>query len=283
MVNDKIAGAHSELVIKIFGDDFTEGRQIAQKLTHALSSIKGAADVAIDQEPPLPQLQIKVDRLTAARFGINVADIADLIETAIGGKPVSVVFLGERKYNINVRYIESARNSPEAVGNLTLTSSTGARIPLSQVAEVKLGSGESTITREMNQRHMTVKVNVRGRDLASFLSEAQKVIAEKVQFDAHRFRIEWGGQFENQQRAQSRLAFIIPAVLVLIFLLLYAGFGQLRHAALILLTVPLALVGGLAALHYPGDDPERLQRGRLHRPLRRRRAERGHHGRPYQS
>jgi cobalt-zinc-cadmium resistance protein CzcA len=252
MVNDKIAGAHSELVIKIFGNDFAEARRIAEELTGLLSNVKGAEDVAIDQEPPLPQLQIKVNREAAARFGINVADIANLIETAVGGKAVSVVFLGERKYNINVRYIAEARNNPEAIGNLTLTSSTGARIPLSQVAEVKLGAGESTITREMNQRHHTVKVNVRGRDLASFLKEAQKAIGEKVKFDATRFRVEWGGQFENQQRAQSRLAFIIPAVLVLIFLLLYAGFGQLRHAALILITVPLALLGGLAALHIRG-------------------------------
>ncbi|MGD0623768.1 MAG: CusA/CzcA family heavy metal efflux RND transporter, partial [Thermodesulfobacteriota bacterium] len=252
MVNDKIAGAHSELVIKIFGDDLTEGRRIAQDIAAVLASVKGAVDVAIDQEPPLPQLQIKVNREAAARFGINVADIADLIETAVGGKAVSFVFIGERKYNINVRYIEAARNSPEAVGNLTLTSSTGARIPLSQVAEVKLGGGESTITREMNQRHMTVKVNMRDRDLASFLNEAQKVIGEKVKYDATLHRIEWGGQFENQRRAETQLALIIPGVLVLIFLLLYAEFGELRQAALILLTVPLALLGGLAALYFRG-------------------------------
>ena len=251
MVNDKIAGAHSELAIKIFGDDFSETRRIAEDLAAVLRGVKGAEDVAVDQEPPLPQLQIIVDRRAAARFGINVADIADLIET-IGGKAVSVVFLRERKYNINVRYFEQVRNSPEAVGNLTLTSSTGARIPLAQVAEVKLGSGESVITREMNQRHFTVKANVRGRDLASVLTEAEKAIAERVKFDATRYRIEWGGVFENQQRAQSRLALIIPGVLVLVFLLLYAGFGKIRHAALILLTVPLALVGGLGALHIRG-------------------------------
>jgi cobalt-zinc-cadmium resistance protein CzcA len=252
MVNDKIAGAHSELVVKIFGNDFGEMRRIAQDIAAVLRGVKGAEDVAIDQEPPLPQLQIKVDRAAAARFGINVADITDLIETAIGGKPVSVVFLGERKYNINVRYIESVRNRPEAVANLTLTSPSGARIALAQVADVRLGSGESTITREMNQRHLTVKANVRGRDLASLLNEAHRAIAGKVQYDATRYRVEWGGQFENQQRAQARLAFIIPVVLVLIFLLLYAGFGQLRHAALILITVPLALVGGLAALYLRG-------------------------------
>ncbi len=252
MVNDKIAGAHSELVIKIFGDDFMETRHIAGEIVSVLSTVKGAADVAIQQEPPLPQLQIKVNREVAARFGINVADVADLIETAVGGRAVSTVFLGERKYDINVRYIPSVRNSPEAVGNLTLTSSTGARIPLAQVAEVKLGTGESTITREMNHRHFTVKANVRGRDLGSFLFEAQKTIAAKITYDATRYRIEWGGQFENQRRVQARLAFIIPCVLGLIFLLLYAGFGKLRYAMLILITVPLALVGGLAALILRG-------------------------------
>jgi cobalt-zinc-cadmium resistance protein CzcA len=252
MVNDKIAGAHSELVLKIFGNDFGEMRRIAQEIAGVLSSVKGAADVAIDQEPPLPQLQIKVDRAAAARFGINVADIADLIETAVGGKPVSVVYLEERKYNINVRYIDSARSSPEAIANLTLTSPTGARIPLSQVADVRLGSGESTITHEMNQRHLTVKANVQGRDLSSLLEDAHKEIARKVKYDPTRYRIEWGGQFENQQRVLARLAFILPVVLVLIFLLLYAGFGQLRHAALILITVPMAVVGGLAALYFRG-------------------------------
>jgi cobalt-zinc-cadmium resistance protein CzcA len=242
-VNDKIAGAHSELVIKVYGHDFAETRRIAEEVVRAVSATPGSADVAIDQEPPLPQLQIEVDRAAAARFGINVSDIADLIEIAIGGRAVGQLFQGERRYDVTVRYVEGVRDSPEAIGDLTLTAPGGARIPLSQVASIQLRTGESTITREMNRRHLTVKVNLRGRALASFLAEAQARIAKEVRFDPQRYEIEWGGQFENQARAQARLAVILPLVLAIIFLLLYGAFGTLRHAALILVSVPLALLG----------------------------------------
>ncbi len=251
-VNDKIAGAHSEIVIKVYGDDFAEARRISTAIAGVVSGIQGAVDVAIDQEPPLPQLQIKINRQAAARFGINVADIANLIETAIGGKAVTSVYLGERSYNVGVRFIESVRGNPEAIANLTVPSSTGARIPLSQVSDIQIGAGESTITREMGRRHMTVKVDLRGRDLASFIAEAQRKIDQTVHYDHEKYEIGWGGQFENQQRAQGRLLVIVPGALALIFLLLYAGFGDVRHAALILLVVPLALFGGLSALLLRG-------------------------------
>ena len=251
-VNDKIAGAHSELVVKVYGHDFAETRRVAQEVVAALEKIPGAADVAIDQEPPLPQLQIKVNREAAARFGINVSDIADLIEVGIGGRAVGQLFLGERRYDIAVRFVPGVRSSPEAIGDLTLSAPGGARIPLSQVAEVALRSGESTITRETNRRHLTVKLNLRGRDLSSFLREAHQRIEEEVHYDPSTTDIEWGGQFENQQRAQARLALIMPVVLALIFLLLYGAFGTLRHAALILVNVPLAVLGGMIALHLRG-------------------------------
>ncbi|HLX08618.1 MAG TPA: CusA/CzcA family heavy metal efflux RND transporter [Thermoanaerobaculia bacterium] len=251
-VNDKIAGAHSEIVIKVYGDDFAETRRIGEAIAALLARIDGAADVAIDQEPPLPQLQIKINRQAAARFGINVADIASLIETAIGGKAVTSVYLGERSYDVAVRFVEAVRGNPEAIANLTVPSSTGARIPLSQVSDIQIGAGESTITREMGRRHMTVKVDLRGRDLASFIAEAQRKIDQGVRYDRAKYEIGWGGQFENQQRAQGRLAIIVPAALALIFLLLYAGFGDVRHAALILMVVPLALIGGLTALLLRG-------------------------------
>ncbi len=248
-VNDKIAGAHSELVVKVYGHDFDEMRRIATEIVDVLNSISGAVDVAIDQEPPLPQLQISVDRAAAARFGLNVSDISDLIEEGIGGKSVGQIFLGERRYDIAVRYLESVRSSPEEIGNLTLTAPSGARIPLSQVARVEMRTGESTITRESNRRHLTVKLDLRGRDLSGFLDEAQAKIADKVKFDANANEIVWGGQFENQQRAQARLLLIMPVVVALIFLLLYGAFRTLRHAALILINVPLAVLGGMIALH----------------------------------
>ena len=251
-VNDKIAGAHSDLVVKVFGHDFGEMRRIAAELVAALEKIPGASDVTIDQEPPLPQILVKVDREAAARFGINIADVAAIIESGIGGKAISTLFLGERKYDIAVRFPESVRGSPDAIGSLTVTLPTGARIPLSQLAQIGTSTGESSITREMNRRHLTVRLNLRGRDLSSFLKEAQDKIAGQVKFDSAKYQIEWGGQFENQQRAQHRLAVIVPAVLALIFILLYAAFGTLRHAGLILTIVPVALLGGLIALMLRG-------------------------------
>ncbi len=251
-VNDKLSGAHSDLVIKIYGDDFAEMRRIAGQVSEVVGAVKGADDVAIDQEPPLPQLQIKVDRAACARYGLNVSDVSDLVEVAIGGKPVSQVFLGGRVYDINVRYLPEWRDTPDKISNLTLPTPGGARIPVSQVAEVRFGAGESTITREMNRRHLTVKLNLRERDLSSFLTEAQAAIATKVKYDPLNYEITWGGQFENQQRAFTRLALIVPGALGLVFILLYAGFQTARHAGLILLTVPLALVGGFAALQVRG-------------------------------
>jgi len=251
-VNDKIAGAHSELVIKVLGRDFAEMRRIATGIVDVLKTVRGSADISIDQEPPLPQLQILVNREAAARVGVNVTDISDLIEIGIGGRPVGQIFQGERRYDITARLIESVRDSEDAIGNLTLTTPNGARIALSQVSDITFRTGESTITRESNRRHLTVKLNLRGRDLGSFLEEARGRIEKEVPFDHQTYEVRWGGLFENQQRAQSRLAIIIPLVLGLIFLLLYGAFGTLRHAAMILASVPLTLLGGMIALYVRG-------------------------------
>jgi heavy metal efflux system protein len=251
-VNDKIAGAHSQLVIKIYGDDFNELRRIGKEVVDILKSTPGAVDVAIDQEPPLPQIAIKVDREATARYGINVSDISDLIRTGIGGEAVSQVFIGDRRYDTSVRFPLTARSDPEAIGSLVLTSSSGALIPLSQVAQVASQAGESTITREMNRRHLTVKFNYRDRDLSSLLADAQQKIRDRVSFDPNKYSIEWGGQFENQQRAEARLVLIMGLVLGFMIVLLYVGFGILRQALLILGVVPLATLGGLIAIHATG-------------------------------
>ncbi len=250
MVNDKIAGAHSELVVKIFGNDLPAARALAGRITSALQAVRGAVDVTVDQEPPLPQLQIEIDRAAAARFGINVSDISDLIEIGIGGRPVGQVFQGERRTQVTARFLESARSTSETIGDRMLTAPDGQRIPLSQVARIALREGESTITREMNRRHLTVRLDLRGRDLAGFLAEAQPKVDDLVRGSG--LEVAWGGQFENQERAQARLALILPLVLALIFLLLYGAFGTLRNAALILVSVPLALLGGMVALHLRG-------------------------------
>ncbi|SEV95422.1 cobalt-zinc-cadmium resistance protein CzcA [Chitinophaga sp. YR573] len=251
-VMDKIAGAHSELVVKIYGDDFKETRQIAENVMTTIKSIKGAVDVAIDQEPPLPQLQISVDRDAVARYGLNVTDVAELIEVAIGGKAISQVFVGNKVYDVICRYNEESRNTPEKISNLMLTSQTGAKIPLSQIATVKTATGESTITRELNKRHLTVKLNLRGNDLTAFLKEAQSKIERTVKYDHEKYNIKWGGQFENQNRAYAKLMIIVPLALAIMFLLLYGAFGKFRQAGLILSIVPLALFGGMLALNIRG-------------------------------
>ncbi|OCA75156.1 hypothetical protein BBI00_12800 [Chryseobacterium arthrosphaerae] len=251
-VMDKISGAHSELVVKVYGEDFKETRRIAENILSTLNKIPGSADLAIDQEPPLPQLQIIANRDKIAQYGLNVADVADLIEVALGGKAISQIFIGNKVYDISCRYTEDSRNTPDKIGNLMLTSATGAKIPLSQVAEVKLSTGESTITREMNKRHLTVKLNLRGTDLSSFLKTAQDKIEKEIRYDHEKYQIKWGGQFENQNRAYSRLAFIVPLALAVMFLLLYGAFGNFRQALVLMSVVPLALFGGMLALNTRG-------------------------------
>lgn len=251
-VMDKIAGAHSELVVKIYGDDFKEIRRIAEEVMSTLHQVKGAVDLAIDQEPPLPQLQIKADRNKIAQYGLNVADVSELIETAIGGKAISQIFQEGKVYDIICRYQEESRNTPEKIGALMLTSESGMKIPLAQIATIKLHTGESTIAREMNKRHLTVRLNLRGNDLTSFLKEAQSTIEKNIQYDHDQIKIKWGGQFENQHRAYQHLAIIVPMALVIMFILLYGAFGSFSQAGLLMSVVPLALFGGMLALHIRG-------------------------------
>lgn len=251
-VQDKLSGAHSDLTVKIFGNDLDEVRRIAGKVASVLKGVPGASDVAVDVEPPLPNLKVELDRAKAARYGINAADVADLISTGIGGAPVGQVYVGEKSYDIAVRFPPAVRSSPDAVANLMLTAANGAKVPLAQVASISTTSGESVIVREMGRRHIIVRLNARGRDLAGFLAEARPLVAQAVADEHQRISVEWGGQFENLQRAQSRLALILPMTLGAMFLLLFGQFRNLRQPALVLLAVPLAMLGGLAALHLRG-------------------------------
>lgn len=252
MVMDQIAGAHSDLAIKIYGEDIPETRRIAEKVEGIIKQIPGAVDVAIDQEPPMPQLQIIANRDRIAQYGLNVADVADLIELAIGGKAISQIFVGSKSYDVICRFDNESRNTPERIGNLMLTNGSGAKIPLSQVADVKMTTGASTISREMNKRHLTIHVNLRGVDLTSFLQQANKAIDKNVQYDHTKYRLKWAGQFENQNRAYSRLGIIIPLALGIMLLLLFAALGHFRQASLLMCVVPLALFGGMLALNLRG-------------------------------
>jgi cobalt-zinc-cadmium resistance protein CzcA len=251
-MKDKIFEPHSQLAVKIFGDDFNELRRIGKGIANVLEAVPGTADVAVDDRPPLGQIAITANREAAARYGINVADITDLIQTGIGGGAVSQVFIGERHYDVTVRFPEQVRNSPEAIGSLVLTSSSGALVPLSQVARIQLQQGESTINRDMNRRYLMVKLDSNGRSLPALLAESKKAVAEKVSFDPKRYRLEWVGHFEDEQRAEARFVLIVGLILGLMMVLLYAEFGLLRQVALILGVVPLATLGGLIALHVTG-------------------------------
>lgn len=251
-VNDKVAGAHSEIVVKVFGEDFVETRRIAEDVMAVLDGVEGAVDLALDQEPPLPQMQIEIDRDAAARYGINVSEISELIEVGLGGRAVSEIFLGQRRYDVILRFPEEVRNTPEKISNLLLTSPSGAKVALSQVADIKMTTGESTISREMNRRHTTVKLNLRNREFSHFYNEAFEAIANSVDYDENLYSIEWGGLFENKERAEGRALIIIPMVFAIIFLLLYTEFGNIRHSLIILACVPLAVIGGLLALEFRG-------------------------------
>jgi cobalt-zinc-cadmium resistance protein CzcA len=252
MVMDQIAGTHSDLAVKIYGEEFKENRRIAEAVLEQIGTIPGAVDLAIDQEPPQPQLQIRADRDKIAQYGLNVSDVSELIEVAIGGKAISQIFIGERVYDIICRYNEGSRDTPEKIGNLMLTSATGAKIPLSQVTDIKLSTGASYITRQMNKRYITLRINLRGIDLTTFLNEAKRKIANNVNFDHTTNSIKWSGQFENQNRAYDRLKMIIPLALAIMFLLLFGAFGKFRQASLLMGVVPLALFGGMLALNIFG-------------------------------
>lgn len=252
MVMDQIAGTHSDLALKIYSEDNDESRKVAAQVVKLLSEIPGATDVAIDQEPPTPQLQISVDRERIAQYGLNVSDVAQLIELAIGGKAIAQIYQGSKVYDVTCRYAENYRDTPEKIGALLLTTADGAKVPLSAVADIRMDLGANTIMREMNRRYSLVRLNLRGADLTTFVNEANRRIAEQIHYNAETTTLHWAGQFENRNRAFGRLGLVVPLVLAVMFVLLIFAFGKVRQAALLLIVVPLALFGGLLALNVRG-------------------------------
>ena len=249
MVMDQIAGTHSDLALKIYSDDLETTRNIADQIVKLLSQIPGASDVAIDQEPPSPQLQISIDRQRIAQYGLNASDVADLIEIAIGGKAVSQIFSGSKVYDITCRYAEKYRDTPEKIAALTLTTEDGVKVPLSAVATVKTSLGASTIMRETSQRYTLVRLNLRGSDLTTFVDKANSMIEKNIDYDHEAVHLQWAGQFDNRNRAFSRLMLVIPLTLIVMFILLILAFGNIRQAGLLMSVVPLALFGGMLALN----------------------------------
>ncbi len=252
-VNDMIGGAHSPLVIKVYGDDLGMLRKLSEQIVAVLNTIPQTSSASVFQEPPIPQINIKIDREKAARYGINIADVQNVIQTGVGQAPVSTVYVGERVYNLTVRFVATSRDRPETLGNLTVHTASGMQVPLSQIADIRVQTGESTVTRENGHRNLTIRIDNRGEDLTSYLNEAQRKIAAQVHFDPAKVRLEWGGQFENQRRAESRLLLILGLVMGFMLIFLTIGTRSFRQALLILGIVPLATLGGLISLHVTGQ------------------------------
>jgi len=253
MVDDVVGGTHSRLVLRVYGDSPRELRALAEQVIDALRRVRGTTDAEIFQEPPIPQIAIDIDRAAVARYGIAVSDVTNLIQTGIGGAPVSQVYVGDRVYDVTARFAPDARDSPDALGKLFLTAAGGAHIPLSELASIKRKMGESTISHESGHRALTIRIDFSGRAMSAYLADAQSTVDRSVQLDSSRFRLEWAGQFENLQRAQTRFVLILSLALSLMLVFLYAEFGRIRQALLVISIVPLAALGGLIALRVTGE------------------------------
>jgi cobalt-zinc-cadmium resistance protein CzcA len=251
--DDMIGGAHSALVLRVYGEDFKEMRRIGNDIVEVLKGIKGTNDASVFQEPEIPHLVIETDRDKAARYGINVADVNTLVANAIGGAPVTQVYVGDRTYNLTLHVPDSSVTNREVLEQLTLPSTSGAKIPLGEVAKISLQMGESTIAHEFGKREVTIRVDNRDRALSDYLAEAQQKIDANVHYDHEKYHLEWAGTFENEQRAQKRLAISFVIVMAIMLTLLIGNFGNTRQAVLVLGVVPLATLGGLVALHLRGE------------------------------
>ncbi|HJU46672.1 MAG TPA: CusA/CzcA family heavy metal efflux RND transporter, partial [Gaiellaceae bacterium] len=250
-VAELISGVRSDIAIKLFGDDLDRLSEMGNKIAAAVQKVRGAEDVKVEATTGLPQLQIKPDRAAIARYGINVEDVNDLVEAVVAGKDAGIVYEGEQRFNMVVRLSDEASKDLETIQNLTVSAPNGARIPLSQLADIKLVEGPAQISREDTRRRVGVELNVRGRDIGSFVEEAQRQIEQEVKLPPG-YYLTWGGTFENLERASARLLIVVPLALFLIFVLLFTTFGSVKQALLIYTGIPFAVVGGILALALRG-------------------------------
>jgi len=250
-VLESISQIDGQIVVKVFGEDVDSLRRLANDVLRTISPVRGVARAFVDRAGQVPQLQIQIDRQRSARYGLNVADVEDVIETALGGKTATELWEGERRFNVVVRLGEEERQDEAAIRNVLVDTPSGLRIPLSEVATVSIGSGSMNIARESGVRVAAIAVFIQGRDMGSIVSEMQQRVSAGVRLPPGYF-MAWGGEFENQQRAMARLSVIVPISVLLIFVLLFNAFGAVKHAALILLNVPFALIGGILALYVTG-------------------------------
>jgi len=250
-VTESVTGSSADLAVILTGTDLEELRRYGQQTLGLLQEVPGAADSAIEQEANQAQLRIQIHREELARYALNVEDIQDMVELAIGGRAVSSIFEGERRFDIAARFTQESRADATALANILIHAPDGGRIPLSQLASIEVVDGASIIARRENRRQITVRTNIRGRDQGSFVREAQSRFAEMVQLPSG-YKVEWGGQFENLERARRRLMVILPVTIAIIFTLLFFAFGSPVYAGLVLMNVPFSLVGGIVALYLRG-------------------------------
>jgi heavy metal efflux system protein len=251
-VDELLSGVRSEATVKILGEDLSVLRRTAEEIQGIMSSVKGVMDVRVEQLFGQAYLTIDIDRGKIARHGINVAQIREIITTAIGAEAATRVYEGQRRFDLILRYPEQYRNSVETISNILLTTASGALVPLADLAKVELQEGPALISREGLQRRIYVGFNTFGRDIESIVAEAQKKIQQQIKLPAG-YHLVWGGSFENMQRAMARLKIIVPITIGIIFMLLFSSFNSVRYAALIILNLPFAMIGGIVALWLTGE------------------------------
>ncbi len=251
-VDEMVSGVRSQVAVKIFGEDLVEIQKLGTQIGSILVNMKGSNDLRIEQASGQNYLNIKIDRDAIARYGINVSDVNDVIETAVGGKQASLIFEGERRFPLVLRYPSYFRNNIDVIQNIILYSPNGVQVLLRDLAEISIVEGPAQISRESGKRRLVVGVNVEGRDLGGFVQEAQEKIASTVELPVG-YTLQWGGQFENMQRAMNRLTIIIPITILAILFLLFMLFKSLRLASLIILVLPFASIGGVFGLFLSGE------------------------------
>ena len=251
-VDELLSGVRSEATVKVLGEDLNILRTTAEQIQAVMNSVKGVKDIRIEQLFGQAYLTVDIDRAKIARHGINVAHINEIITTAIGAEAATRVYEGQRRFDLILRFPEQYRNSVETISNILLTTVSGALIPLSDLATVQLREGPALISREGLQRRIYIGFNTYGRDIESIVAEAQQKIADQVSLPPG-YQIVWGGSFENMQRAMARLKVIVPLTIGLIFMLLFSSLNSVRFAALIILNLPFALIGGIVALWLTGE------------------------------
>ena len=249
-LDEVVSGVKADVAVKIFGPDTGELERLGEEIRQALERVRGAADVQVEVLSGAAQIEIVVDREATARFGLNVTDVQQFVEAAVGGITATELLDGARRFAVVVKLPEEYRRDKAAIGALLLTAPGGERVPLSRVARIEQTRTPETISHENGERRLVVQANVRGRDIGGFVGDARRVV-EAVRLPSG-YYLDWGGQFENQQRAMARLAIVVPLSLAIIFVLLFVTFNRVRQAALIILNVPFALVGGVGALWIRG-------------------------------